>query len=96
MKKFQLKIDTESINIENEIHANNFASKIRSLAQHCVDYINGNQDDTNCTSNKFNRDFHDNETYPTNEVLFSPVIYQSNVEAYCLIQESEYPSIRGS
>ena len=39
MKKFKLQLDTESINLENEIHSNNFPFKVKSLAEHCVKYI---------------------------------------------------------
>ena len=31
MNKFRLTIDTESINLENEIHINNFSNKIKNL-----------------------------------------------------------------
>ena len=46
MKKFQLQLDTDSINLENEIHSNNFPLKIKSLAEHCVNYILG-EDNSN-------------------------------------------------
>ena len=60
MKKFKLTIDTDTINMENEIHINNFAQKIKNLSQHCVNFIKGLEDVTDCANNRFFREFHDN------------------------------------
>ncbi len=65
MNKFKLTIDTESINLENEIHMNNFSQKIKNLAFHCVNYILGIEDENHCSNNKFLREFHDENDYNT-------------------------------
>lgn len=65
MNKFKLTIDTESINLENEIHMNNFSQKIKNLALHCVNYILRIEDEKNCSNNKFLREFHDENDYNT-------------------------------
>lgn len=64
MNKFcrlNLMLDTESINRENELHSNNFGLKIRNLAEHCVNYVYGRQDENDCLNNKYNREYHDQE-----------------------------------
>ncbi len=61
MSKFKLTIDTDTINMENEIHINNFSQKVKNLAQHCVNYINGNEDKTDCSNNRFLPEFHDDD-----------------------------------
>ena len=65
MKKFQLKLDTDSINLENEIHSNNFPLKIKSLAEHCVNYILGEDNSNDCNNKKYNKEVHDQEIIPT-------------------------------
>ena len=64
MKKFQLKLDTDSINLENEIHSNNFPLKVKSLAEHCVNYLLGVHDSNDCNDKKYNKEIHDQETGP--------------------------------
>ena len=65
MKKFQLHLDTDSINLENEIHSNNFPLKIKSLAEHCVNYVLGEDNLKNCNDKKYNKEVHDQEIIPT-------------------------------
>ena len=65
MKKFQLQLDTESINLENEMHSNNFPIKVKNLAEHCVNYIIGTHDINNCNDKKYNREIHDQGIFPT-------------------------------
>ena len=48
MNKFKLTIDTDTINMEDEVHNNNFSQKIKNLAQHCVNFIIGTEDKTDC------------------------------------------------
>lgn len=54
-------IDTESINQENELHSKNFGFKIKNLAEHCVSFIYGRHNEIDCSSNKYNREFHDRD-----------------------------------
>ena len=65
MKKFQLQLGTDSINLENEIHSNNFPLKIKSLAEHCVNYILGEDNSNDCNNKKYNKEVHDQEIIPT-------------------------------
>ena len=64
MKKFQLKLDTDSINIENEIHSNNFPLKVKNLAEHCVNFLLGTHNSTDCSNIKYNKEIHDQENIP--------------------------------
>ena len=61
MKRFQLKLDTDSINRENEEHSNGFHMKVKNLAEHCVQFLDGTQNEIDCTDNKFDRNIHDNQ-----------------------------------
>ena len=67
MNKCKLTIDTESINMENEIHVNNFSQKVKNLALHCVNYLNGIEDSTDCSNNRFLPEIHDNDCEQTFE-----------------------------
>ena len=64
MKKFQLKLDTDSINLENEIHSNNFPLKVKNLAEHCVNFVLGEHNSTDCNNIKYNKEIHDQENIP--------------------------------
>ena len=64
MKKFQLRLDTDSINLENEIHSNNFPLKVKNLAEHCVNYLLGEHDSNDCNDKKYNKEIHDQEIEP--------------------------------
>ena len=66
MRKFKLQLDTESINLENEIHSNNFPFKVKSLAEHCVNYVLGTENTNDCNNIKYNREIHDQELFPIN------------------------------
>ena len=59
MKQFKLTIDTDTINMENEIHLNNFSQKIRNLALHCVNFVYNIEDKEDCLNNRYTREFHD-------------------------------------
>ena len=65
MKKFQLKLDTDSINLENEIHSNNFHLKVKNLAEHCVNYLLGEHNSNDCNDKKYNKEIHDQEINAT-------------------------------
>ena len=72
MKKFQLQLDTDSINKENEQHSNFFHMKIKNLAEHCIKFIEGIDNEINCTDNKFDKNIHETQeltesTYKDNE-----------------------------
>ena len=67
MNKFKLTLDTDTINMENEIHINNFSQKIKNLAQHCINFIKGIEDKRDCLDNKFMREFHDDDSESTIE-----------------------------
>ncbi len=69
MNKFKLTIDTDSINMENEIHINNFSQKIKNLAQHCINFINGIDDETDCSNNRYLPEFHDDDSDSTVESI---------------------------
>ena len=59
MKKFHLELDTDSINKENEEHTKSFNMKIKHLADHCIQFIEGAHNEINCADNKFDRNIHD-------------------------------------
>ena len=82
MNKFKLTIDTDSINIENEIHINNFSQKIKNLAQHCVNYIKCIEDGTDCSNNRFLPEFHDDDdSESTIESCFIPTFIKRKTNA---------------
>ena len=91
MNKFGLTIDTESINLENEIHINNFANKVKNLAKHCVDYINSTEDKSDCNDNKFLPEFHDN--YEVKNVFF-PSLIKKKIDSKYSLHNAEFCSIR--
>ena len=68
MKKFTLQLDTDSINLENEIHSNNFPIKVKNLAEHCVNYVLGSQNSNDCNNIKYNREIHDQDIFPINKI----------------------------
>ncbi len=65
MKKFQLSLDTDSINLESEMHSNNFHIKVKNLAEHCVNYLLGEHDRNDCDDKKYDKDIHDQEISQT-------------------------------
>ncbi len=74
MSVFFLELDTESINKENEDHNNNFHFKVKNLAEHCVDYIEGKQSKNDCNSQKFNKDIHDQIDPPKSKKFRTKII----------------------
>ena len=83
MSKFKLTIDTDTINMENEIHINNFSQKIKNLAQHCVNYIHGIEDKQDCLDNRFIREFHDDDSDSTIESFTIPSFFKNNINSNC-------------
>ena len=68
MKKFSLQLDTDSINLENEIHSNSFPLKVKNLAEHCVNFILQTHNSNDCNNIKYNREIHDQEIFPNNKI----------------------------
>ena len=82
MKKFQLFLDTDSINLENEIHSNNFPIKVKNLAEHCVKYVLGEHDKDDCTDKKYNKEIHDGDSiFTRNETNDSVDIHTQKIIA---------------
>ena len=79
MNKIKLTLDTDTINMENEIHVNNFSKKIQKLAQHCVNYIEGSEDNSQCTNHIFIREFHDDDNDSTIDSYMIPSIIKKNI-----------------
>ena len=71
MSRFKLCLDVDSINKENEFHINNFDLKIKSLAAHCVKYLNGNHCKDECRSLKYSKEFHIQETNSAVHLIFN-------------------------
>ena len=61
MNKYNLTIDVERINLENEKHIRNFLYQLKNLAQHCVNFINSLADKTDCNNKRFLREIHDDD-----------------------------------
>ena len=59
MKKFHLELDIDSINKENEKHTKSFNMKIKHLAEHCIQFVEGEHSEINCADIKFDRNIHD-------------------------------------
>ena len=72
MNKFKLTIDVDKINLENEAHVRNFSQKIKNLAQHCVNYINGIDNKTDCTNKRFLPEIHDDDNDSTIDSHYAP------------------------
>ena len=93
MSKFKLTIDTDTINMENEIHINNFSQKIKNLAQHCVNYINGIEDKQDCLDNRFIREFHDDDSDSTIESFSIPSFFKNNIDRTCNFYDKGFPPL---
>ena len=93
MNKLKLTIDTESINMENEIHINNFSQKIKNLAQHCVNFINEIENEKDCSNNKFLPEFHDdNESLYENELI--PSLIKTKIDSNYILINNEFSTLR--
>ncbi len=66
-----LKINTELINKENEIHIQNFNQKIFLLSKHCVDFIEGKDTKSDCKKEIFDIHKHNNN-----------INYENNINNY--------------
>ena len=74
MNKFKLTIDVDKINLENEAHIRNFSQKIKNLAQHCVNFINSIDNETDCSNKRFLPEIHDDDDDSTIDTHFAPTI----------------------
>ncbi len=74
MNKFKLTIDVDKINLENEAHIRNFSQKIKNLAQHCVNYINSIDNNTDCSKKRFLPEIHDDDDDSTIDTHCVPTI----------------------
>ena len=79
MNKFKLTIDVDRINLENENHIRNFSQKIKNLAQHCVNYINSIDNNTDCSKKRFLPEIHDDENDSTidNQYIYQPLAHDN-------------------
>ncbi len=78
MKQFKLTIDTDTINMENEIHINNFSQKIKNLALHCMNFVYGIEDKEDCLNNRYTREFHDDNDSTIGSYNIPPFIKTNN------------------
>ena len=85
-----LSIDIDKINEESELKINNFGNKIKILAQHCVDFINGFDTKDDCKKEKFDiNSINDNEIDNNNNI--SPIkTLKNEIE---IIKEDENENI---
>ena len=74
MNKFKLTIDVDKINLENEAHERNFSQKIKNLAQHCVNFINSIDNETDCSNKRFLPEIHDDDDDSTIDTHCVPTI----------------------
>ena len=78
MSKFNLTIDVDRINLENENHIRNFSQKIKKLAEHCVNFINDIVDKTECTNKRFLPEIHDDDDSTTDSQYILPNLVNQN------------------
>ena len=78
MNKYNLTIDVERINLENEKHIRNFSQKIKNLAQHCVNFINSLADKTDCNNKRFLREIHDDDDTTFESQYIIPSLENTN------------------
>ena len=78
MNKYNLTIDVERINLENEKHIRNFSQKIKNLAQHCVNFINSLTDKKDCSNKRFLREIHDDDDTTFDSQYIIPNLVNKN------------------
>ncbi len=91
MNKLKLTLDTDTINMEDEIHNNNFFQKIKNLSQHCVNFIIGLEDETYCSSKRFLREYHDDDSESTIESCYINKFIRKKNEIQFNINKSKFP-----
>ena len=96
MNKFNLSIDTDTINMENEIHINNFSQKIKNLAQHCINYILRIEDKSDCSNNKFLPEFHDDDNDSTIGSCYVPLFTTQKFKIDNDIYSAKFPPLMDS
>ena len=74
MNKFKLTIEADKINRENEAHIREFSQKIKNLAQHCVNFINSIDNETDCSNKRFLPEIHDDDDDSTIDTHCVPTI----------------------
>ena len=62
MNKLKLILDIDSINEDTKNSENGFCLKIKSLAEHCVNYMNGHKNKAECNSLKYFKEFNFQES----------------------------------
>ena len=92
MKQFKLTIDTDTINMENEIHMNNFSEKIKNLALHCVNFVYNIEDKEDCLNNRYTREFHDDNDSAIESYNISSFIKKRN-DLDCNQFDKSFPSL---
>ena len=93
MNKLKLTIDTESINMENEIHINNFSQKIKNLARHCVNFANGIEDNTDCSNSRFLPEFHDSNDETTFDSFAIPSFGKKKINRNFILYDSGFSNL---
>ena len=93
MNKLKLTIDTESINMENEIHINNFSQKIKNLARHCVNFVNGIEDNTDCSNSRYLPEFHDSNDETTFDSFAIPSFGKKKINRNFILYDTGFSNL---
>ena len=85
-----LKINTELINKENEIHIQNFNQKIFLLSKHCVDFMEGKDTKLDCKKEIFDIHKHNtNINYENNIINYKSEEENENNKNNIIIEDSD-------